>query len=335
MQTSVFLGVSLAVVATLGWSLSFIAPYVTGEYSLFDGLAVRYLMAGVLGGIGMILYRAQLRHLALRQVWIAAGLGAAGCLGYGACIAVGVAFGGPVLTPTFVSMVPVLLALLGNARNKTLPWRRLAIPLGFLTTGLLLSNLSSLHHASTGSGEWLLGVLFSAGAMVLWVGFSVINQKHMLALAPSATGVWTAIMLTGSGVTTLCLVPLAQMLGLFKLPTLGFGFAQAGPLYAWCLFIALMSTLIGAWAWNAATQRLPMVLSSQLIALESLFASLLGLLFNARWPTPLEATGLSAVLIGVVVAVRIILTARQPASTLCTLGGNPVVIERRAADKTV
>lgn len=315
MQTSAFLGVSLAVIATLGWALNFIAPYVTGEYSLFDFMAVRYLIAGVLGCAGLILYRAQLRCLGPRRLWIAAGLGVTGCLGYGACITAGVVFGGPVLTPTFVSLVPVLLALLGNARKKTVRWCRLAIPLGFLTAGLLLSNLSSLQHAPANSGDWLAGLCFSVGAVVVWVGFSVINQKHLQALAPSATGVWTALMLTGSGIATLCLVPLAQMLGLFKLPTLGFGFAQAGPLYAWCLFIALMSTLIGAWAWNAATQRLPMVLSSQLIALESLFASLLGLWFSTRWPTLMETAGIAAVLIGVVLAVRIILTARQPATT--------------------
>ncbi|SDN24571.1 DMT family transporter [Pseudomonas azotoformans] len=319
MQTSVFLGVSLAVIATLGWALNFIAPYVTGDYSLFDFIAVRYLMAGALGSMGLILYRAQLRCLGPHQLWVATGLGVTGCLGYGACIAAGVVFGGPVLTPTFVSMVPVLLALLGNARHKTVPWRRLAIPLGFLTAGLLVSNLSSLQHGSTNSGDWLAGLFFSVVAVMVWVGFSVINQKHLQALAPCATGAWTALMLVGSGVATLCLVPVAQSLGLFKLPTLGFGFALAGPMYAWCAFIALMSTLIGAWAWNAATQRLPMVLSSQLIALESLFASLLGLCFNARWPTLMETAGMTAVLIGVLLAVRNILAARPPATTLHTL----------------
>lgn len=98
---------------------------------------------------------------------------------------------------------------------------------------------------------------------------------------------------------------------MFKLPPLGFGLAQAGPLYAWSLTIAVMSTVIGAWAWNAATRRLPMVLSGQLIALESLFASLLGLGFHGRWPTPMETAGLAAVLIGVVMAVRIILSGAR------------------------
>ena len=66
--------------------------------------------------------------------------------------------------------------------------------------------------------------------------------------------------------------------------------------------------MIGAWAWNAATRRLPMVLSGQLISLESLFAALLGLLFNARLPTVIETSGLIAVITGAGLAVHSILT---------------------------
>ncbi len=78
--------------------------------------------------------------------------------------------------------------------------------------------------------------------------------------------------------------------------------------------IALMSSVVGAWAWNAASQRLPMVLSGQLIALESLFATLLGLWFHGRLPTLLETSGFAAVLVGVIMAVRIILNSRGSTS---------------------
>jgi drug/metabolite transporter (DMT)-like permease len=66
----------------------------------------------------------------------------------------------------------------------------------------------------------------------------------------------------------------------------------------------------GGWAWNLATRYLPMVLSAQLISLESLFASVLGLLFHGRWPTLFEALGLGAVLLGAMLAVRVILPGR-------------------------
>ncbi|WP_242198216.1 MULTISPECIES: EamA/RhaT family transporter [unclassified Pseudomonas] len=320
LRTSVFVGVLLACVATLGWALNFIAPYVTGDYSLYDLMAVRFLGVGVLGVGGVILSRAQLKWLSPRQCWLAAALGAAGCLAYGVCIGAGVMLGGPVLTPACVGMVPVLLALIGNARNKTMAWGRLAAPLACLTLGLLLSNISSLHQPALSAVSWLAGVFFSFSAVALWLGFSVINQKHLTTLPATATGLWTALMLVGAGGTALCLLPLLCVFNLLRLPTLGFGLAQAGALYAWSLIIALMSTVVGAWAWNAATRRLPMVLSGQLIALESLFAALLGLWFHGRGPSWMEATGLAAVLIGVVMAVGIILTGTKPAATPDTDG---------------
>lgn len=316
---SIFAGIVLAVIATLGWALNFIAPYVTGNYSLYDLMTVRFLIVGVLGVAGVLLCRAQLRLLRPGQRWLAAALGALGCLGYGLCIGAGVMFGGPVLTPAFVGMVPVLLALIGNTRHKTVQWRRLAAPLACLTTGLLLSNLSSLHQPSSGNRSWLAGVLFSLSAVGLWLGFSVINQKQLADLPAQVTRLWTALMLLGAGGTTLCLLPVMHTLGLLTLPSRGFGFAHAGPLYAWSLAIAMMSTVLGAWAWNAASRRLPMVLSGQLIALESLFATLLGLGFDGRWPSLMETAGLIAVLGGVIMAVRIILTGAKPTATLDTL----------------
>jgi len=306
-HTSVVAGVIFAIIATLGWALNFIAPYVTGAYSVYDLMSVRFLMAGGLGVAGVILCRAQLPALSPGQCLLAAVLGAWGCLGYGVCIAAGVILGGPVLTPAFVGMVPVLLALIGNAGHKTLRWRLLVMPLSCITLGLLLTNISSLHQASLSPQSWLAGLFFSLGAVALWLGFSVINQKQMAHLPAHVTGLWTALMLTGAGAAALFILPWTYATGLLRLPTLGAGWSQAWALYAWSLVIAVMSTVVGAWAWNAATRRLPMVLSGQLIALESLFATLLGLWFHQRWPTPMETAGLAAVLVGVVMSVRIIL----------------------------
>lgn len=119
-HANIFIGVTLAVVATLSWALNFIAPNITGAYSIFDLLIVRFLIAGALGAGLVVLCRAPLRFLRRDQPFTAAGLGLIGYLGYSSCIAAGVIFGGPVLTPAFIGIVPVLLALLGNATKKPL-----------------------------------------------------------------------------------------------------------------------------------------------------------------------------------------------------------------------
>lgn len=314
-RSNILAGVTLAVFATLAWALNFIAPYVTGAYSIYDLLIIRFLIAGALGALGVILYRAQRRLLRRSQQWLAAGLGAIGYLGYSSCIAAGVIFGGPVLTAAFIGFVPVLLALFGNAKEKTVRWRSLALPLTFLMVGLLLSNMSSMNLPQASHTSWLAGLFFSFLAVTLWLAFSLLNQSAMAKLPRAATGIWTGLMMAGAGLGTLCLIPIVQALSLFKLPDIGFSFALAGHLYAWSLVIAVMSSVVGAWAWNAATRRLPMVLSGQLISLESLFAAVLGLLFDGRFPTPIEASGLIAVLIGAGLAVHTILAVNQASAT--------------------
>ncbi|MEB0107063.1 DMT family transporter [Pseudomonas sp. MH9.3] len=323
-RTTIITGTLLAVFATLAWALNFVAPYVTGAYSIYDLTIIRFLIAGALGSLGVILCRTQRRSLQRSQQLLAAALGAMGYLGYSSCIAAGVIFGGPVLTAACVGFVPVLLALLGNAKEKTVQWHRLALPLTFMVVGLFLANIGSMNLAQAGRASWLTGLFFSVLAVTLWLAFSLLNQSAMGKIPHAATGIWTSLMMAGAGMGTVFLIPVVHMLGLFKLPSMGFNITSAGHLYAWALVIAVMSSVIGAWAWNAATKRLPMVLSGQLISLESLFAAVLGLLFIGRLPTPIEATGLIAVVIGAAIAVHSILGANETiTSSVVTRANQP------------
>lgn len=135
------LGVFFAVFATLCWGSNFIVPYVTGSYSIFDFLAVKFMIVGVVGVVWTIVERANVQGLTFPMRMIALALGAIGYLGYSVCIACGVMISGPVLTPAFIAVVPVMLALLGNAQNKMLAWGKLALPLSMLVFGLLLINI--------------------------------------------------------------------------------------------------------------------------------------------------------------------------------------------------
>ncbi len=313
-RSTIIVGVLLAVLAPLTWAFNFIAPYVTGPYSIYDLTLIRFLIAGALGLVGVTLCRAQRRLVPRVRQWLAAGLGIIGYLGYSSCIAAGVISGGPVLTAAFVGLVPVLVALIGNARDRTVPWQRLALPLTLITLGLLLATISSMALPHAGQTDRWAGLFFSVLAVALWLAFSVLNQSALEQLPAAATGLWTALMMAGAGLGALCLIPVVQALGLLDLAGKGFGLGMAGPLYAWALVIALMSSVIGAWAWNAATQRLPMALSGQLISLEAVFAAVLGLVFHARLPTLMEAAGLVAVLMGAALAVRRMLSARRVAA---------------------
>ncbi|RAU45073.1 MULTISPECIES: EamA family transporter [unclassified Pseudomonas] len=304
-------GVGYAALATLAWASNFISPYVLQGYGIQDFMLVRFLLAGLLGLILLPFYRAQLRHLHARQWLSGMGLGVMGYLAYSSCIAGGVIYGGPLLIAAFIGAVPVLQALLGNVRRPALRWGQLALPIGALCVGLMLVNLHVLQ-APAGGTSLSMGVAFAVGAVLLWLSFSVVNQTAMEPLHVDATGAWTCLMLIGAGLCALILTPLAWAADLLRLPSQGLATPAALHLYGWALLIALLSSVIGAWAWNLASRRLPMVLSGQLIALESFFASVLGLAFEGRLPSMTEALGLAMILFGTVCAVRVILAPTQP-----------------------
>ena len=44
-------GISAAVLASLTWSMNFVAPLVIGEYSIFDLAACRFIFSGLIGAL--------------------------------------------------------------------------------------------------------------------------------------------------------------------------------------------------------------------------------------------------------------------------------------------
>ena len=78
------------------------------------------------------------------------------------------------------------------------------------------------------------------------------------------------------------------------------------PWYIWVGVVAITSSSIGgAWAWTFATKRLPVVLSAQVITMETIFGTVFGLLMNHRWPTLAEFVGMTLLIVGVVIGIRI------------------------------
>ena len=311
-RSAILQGVAFALLATLCWASNFIIPYVLQGYGIAAFMLVRFVLAGVMGASLLPLFRADAKRLRPRQWLTAMGLGVMGYLGYSACIAGGVIYGGPVMIAGFIGAVPVLQALLGNARQRSLRWGQLVLPIGVLCAGLLVINLHTPSGVVAAGLKPAIGAIFSVAAVLVWLCFSVVNQSAMVPLPASATGAWTCLMMIGAGLASLILTPLAWATHARQLPMSGDAASATFAFYGWALGIALMSSLVGAWAWNLASRRLPMVLSGQLIALESVFATLLGLSFNGRLPTLGEAGGLLLILIGTACSVRIILA---PAGT--------------------
>ncbi len=306
MKASVLIGIVAALLATLAWSLNFIVPFVIGDYSIFDIALVRFLISGLLASAYLLLKWKDVRHLRVEDWLMSFALGLIGYLVYFQALAAAAVYAGPVIAPAFLALVPVALAIAGNLRQPTVAWRHLAFPFALATIGLLLVNWASFDQATVGKAPSLLiGIPLAMLAAVCWVWFGLFNQSALAKRPQMNAGVWTALIMTGASLGMLAFVPVGLLLNVFGSSRLGFGWNVAASLYIWGTVLALTASLGGALAWTFASQRLPVALSAQLITMETVFGTILGLVIRRRWPTLLEGVGMIVLLAGVVATIRV------------------------------
>jgi drug/metabolite transporter (DMT)-like permease len=215
-------------------------------------------------------------------------------------------YAGPVIAPAFVGLVPVVLAIAGNVRERTVSWRALGVPLTLSTVGLLLVNGSGFAHSDEHQMSFLwLGIPLALLAVSLWTLFGLMNQGALAKRPRMDAGVWTALLMAGAGAAMLAFLPVGLFLGIFEIPRLGLHWDVAGPLIVWAAVLGLCANVGAAMAWTFAAQRLPVALSAQLITIEPTSATVLGLLVHRRWPSLAEVVGMVVLLIGVVIAIGI------------------------------
>jgi len=301
-----YVGVLAALFAAFAFSLNFVVPFIIGDYSTFDFALIRHVVSALVGLCVLSLEKRVVRHLTLRNCLSAIWLAFIGYVGYFLTVTGAAIYAGPVIAPAFLGLVPIVLMVIGNQRQGSLPWRTLMMPLALVLVGLVLVNGTAFTAEGLNSVRSLwVGVPLALTAVGLWVWFALANQAALAARPEMPSGVWSALILVGGGVLMLAFYPVGAAMGLFRLPTLGFGWSTAGNLYVWGTTFALLATVCGVWAWNIASRSLPVALAAQLIVSETAFGVIGGLIVHARWPTPIEGTGVVVLMAGVVLSVRI------------------------------
>jgi drug/metabolite transporter (DMT)-like permease len=284
------------------WGLTFIAPRAVLPFSAFDLSVLRYLVFGLVSVALMVSPRFRPVGMAWRMLVTGLLLGAFGTFGYFLSISYAVLLAGPVLPPLIAGTAPVLLAIVANLHERSLPWRRLAWPLALIVAGLGVVNVASLQEAHANEASAILaGVGLSVVALLFWVAYGLVNAVVMRgADAPDALR-WTGLQGLGCGTLALLLLPLLS--GGPQL--LDFDSAATQRFLIWVVALGVVVSWLGTFGWVVASERLPMALSTQLIVAETVFGLVYGLAFEQRLPTAPEAVGTALQLIGVVVAVAI------------------------------
>ncbi|NJO32235.1 MAG: DMT family transporter [Rhodospirillales bacterium] len=315
MRNSMLVGIAAAVFAAFAWSLNFVVPFVIGDYSIFDFALFRFGFSAA-AGLGFLLWKWNaIRALGVRDWLVAFRLGFIGYLGYFLTVAGAAILAGPVIAPAFLGLVPIVLAVTGNLRQKSVSWSALILALALAAAGLALVNVGVFEAASMTSTQSLIaGILLALAAVGLWTWFGLANQRALAERPRMDAGIWTALILVGGGVEMLVSMPVGLALGVFNFPQLGLGWDVAGPLYLWSVSLAILASIGGALAWTFAAQRLPVALSAQLIVSETVFGTIFGLAVHGRWPTLTDVSGMAFLVAGVVTAIHVFHSQRRVAA---------------------
>jgi drug/metabolite transporter (DMT)-like permease len=306
MKRSMFVGIIAAAMAAFSWSLSFIVPFVIGDYSLFDFALVEFVVSGVLS-VGLLWRKAPaVRKLKVDDWFAGCSLGLIGYVAYFLAVMAAAVYAGPVIAPAFLGLVPVVLGIAGNLRERTVSWSSLALPLCLAAVGLFLVNGSGFLQAGRLQSKSLaLGLPLAILAVAFWTSFGLLNTSALVRRPHMDVGVWTALIMAGAGVSMLAFLPIGLIFGLFEIPRLGLHWDVAGPLVMWATGLAVFANFGGASAWTFASKRLPVALAAQMITLEPTSATILGLLVHHRWPSVMEAMGMIVLLVGVIIAIGV------------------------------
>lgn len=300
-------GVAYGVMAGALWGAVFLTPSLLGDFSPVLLAAGRYTMYGLvslaavlpsLRSLAARLTRADLTELFKQALF--------GNFVYYVLLSCAVHLVGIAPTSLIIGILPVTVTLAGAGGHGAVPLRRLAGPLALVIAGIACINLdlftSSAAHATTLASK-LTGLACAAGALACWTWYAVGNARYLKAQQRFNGHEWSALW----GIVT-GLLGVACWLVILALPA--HTVQDALPAARWHAFwllnlgLAIGASWLGNGLWNAASQRLPLTLSGQLIVFETVFALIYGFIYDGRAPRALELAALVLLLAGVYGSVR-------------------------------
>ncbi|WP_150560838.1 DMT family transporter [Pandoraea bronchicola] len=299
-------GISFGLAAGALWGLVFLAPRLLPGFSPLELSAARYVLYGLVSAMLLAPLWARLRHSVTGHDWRALfRLSLVGNLIYYLFLAGAVQMAGIAPASLIVGVLPVTVTLVGSRDHGAIPLSRLAGPLALVAAGIVCINVDVFAHASASGGDWrltLAGIACAVGALVSWTWYAVANARYLARFGHFTSQEWSLLTGVATGALALALAVPAVLL---PHPV------AAGAPRDWQMFlmvniaVAIGASTIGNAFWNAASRRLPLTLSGQMIVFETLFALVYGFIYEQRVPRLLELAAIALLLAGVSASVRL------------------------------
>lgn len=301
-------GVAYGVMAGALWGIVFLVPRMLPDFSPLLLSAGRYTMYGVVSLVAALpMGRSLLKRLSREDLIALVKLALAGNLLYYILLASAVHLIGVAPSSLIIGVLPVTVTLLGRRDHGAVPLARLAWPLAMVVAGISCINVD-VFSATSGAGDMgvltkLTGVACAVGALACWTWFAVENARYLQRQTHFSGNEWSVLwgVVTGALGAVLWLVVAVLPSG-----SVQGSLADARWHTFWLLNLGLAigASWLGNGLWNAASKRLPLTLSGQMIVFETLFALLYAFIYDHRLPRPLEMAAIALLVAGVSWSVR-------------------------------
>lgn len=307
-----WIGILCALGAGLMWGLVFVAPLMLADYPGLTLSFGRYIAFGVIALIPAMVDRHRIASLSMADWLMAFKLSFVGNLLYYAALATAIQLADAPLPAMLIGTLPVVIAACSNLapghHSQAVAWRRLAVPLVVILTGLLLVNWSEIGRLDgrRSTADYVLGCTIALVALACWTWYPIMNARHMKAHPSLRSSTWA----TAQGLATLPMALLGYALyGAYDCLRHGAFAFPLGPrplqFVGLMLVIGLCASWLGTLLWNRASQRLPTTLAGQLIVFETLAALLYAFMLRGALPAGQVLAGASLLIVGVILGMRV------------------------------
>lgn len=304
-------GVLYALLAGLMWGLIFVGPLIVPDYPAVLQSMGRYLALGLIALPLAWMGRKRLRQLSRQDWWTALALTLVGNVVYYICLASAIQrTGAPVSTmiiATLPVVIPIFANLLYSQRDGKLSWMRLMPALVLIGIGLMCVNIAELRQGLPDFSGWRYGsgIALASISVVCWAWYALRNARWLRENPEKPPLMWaTAQALVTLPVSLVGYVAACLWLHL-QTPDFALPFGPRPTVFIGLMIaIAVLCSWVGALCWNVASQRLPTVILGPLIVFETLAGLLYTFLLRQEMPPMLTLSGITLLVIGVVIAVR-------------------------------
>ncbi|MFC5344986.1 DMT family transporter [Brevundimonas staleyi] len=295
-------GILCGVGAGALWGLVFLAPALVSSFNPLQLTVGRYLAYGLIAlALIMPRWRTLAPRIGRRDWLMLGGLALTGNTLYYILLSTAVQTGGIAMTSLVIGFLPVAVTIIGSRDQGAVPLRRLYPSLFFCIAGAVCIGWQALAApADLPLTTRLIGFGSAVGALISWTGFAVVNARALKRLDGVTSQDWNLLTGVVTGAQSLVLAPFAFLMVRTVQPS-----AEWVKFLAVSMAVAVFASIVGNGLWNRMSRLLPLTMVGQMILFETLFALIYGFVWEARWPTTMEALAFVLVVLGVVTCIRV------------------------------